>query len=484
MQRGRHWAAVLAALLTVGTFAGCGSGHLVKLDPQNPVSIEIWHHYNGPQKAAFDEMIVDFNQTVGAEKGIVVMAFSQGTVTQLAQKIVDAADQREGAGHMPDAFTAQANLAYEMDQRNLVASLDGYLTQREWEAYIPAYLAEGRMGAQGDIKIFPIAKSTEIMMINKTDWDAFAADTGAQLDELATVEGLVRVAQRYYEWTDASTSAPEDGKAFFGRDAMANYMLIGSRQLGVELFSIHDGALVLNLDKDVMRKLWDNYYLPYINGYFTANGRFRSDDIRTGDILALVGSTSGAAYFPQKVMVSGTQSDPIEVQVMPAPLFEGGQKYAVQQGAGMVVTKSTQEKEYAAVVFLKWFTDSARSAEFCIESGYLPVRKDANTQAVLQEAMAKDANLAENLKKVLPVAAEVVNTHQMYASQAFDNGDAVRNVLETALQEQAETDRAKVQEAIRAGKSRQQAVEAFATDAHFDQWYEALQQKLKQAAGQ
>ena len=98
--------------------------------------------------------------------------------------------------------------------------------------------------------------------------------------------------------------------------------------------------------------------------------------------------------------------------------------------------------------------------------------------------MAKSAGLTENLQKTLPVAVEVVNTHQMYTNQAFQNGNAARNVLETALQDQAETDRAKVQDAIRAGKSRAQAVAEFASDAHFDAWYEDLQRKLEQVVGQ
>ena len=33
----------------------------------------------------------------------------------------------------------------------------------------------------------------------------------------------------YYDWTDAQTPEPDDGKALFGRDAMANYMLVGAR---------------------------------------------------------------------------------------------------------------------------------------------------------------------------------------------------------------------------------------------------------------
>lgn len=91
------------------------------------------------------------------------------------------------------------------------------------------------------------------------------------LADLETFEGITATARAYYAWTDSLTDAPDDGKAFFGRDAMANYCIIGSRQLGAEVFG--DGTLVP--DKDVFRRLWDNYYVPYINGWFTASGRFR-----------------------------------------------------------------------------------------------------------------------------------------------------------------------------------------------------------------
>ena len=71
--------------------------------------------------------------------------------------------------------------------------------------------------------IFPTAKSTQILVLNKTDWDVFAAETGASYGDLADMDGLVETAKRYYEWTDAKTpDVPDDGKALFGRDAMAN----------------------------------------------------------------------------------------------------------------------------------------------------------------------------------------------------------------------------------------------------------------------
>ncbi len=39
----------------------------------------------------------------------------------------------------------------------------------------------------------------------------------------------------------------------FGRDALANYIIIGSKQLGVEIFSVKDGKVTLNIDEKVMK---------------------------------------------------------------------------------------------------------------------------------------------------------------------------------------------------------------------------------------
>ena len=42
------------------------------LNPKSPVTITIWHYYNGAQKTSFDELVKEFNETVGREKGIAV----------------------------------------------------------------------------------------------------------------------------------------------------------------------------------------------------------------------------------------------------------------------------------------------------------------------------------------------------------------------------------------------------------------------------
>ncbi|WP_417089502.1 extracellular solute-binding protein [Eubacterium maltosivorans] len=467
----------LATLLVLSvTLAGCSASPAtkVKLSPDDPVSLEVWHYYNGPQKEAFDEMVAEFNDTVGMEKGITVEAFNKGNVNELTDAVLASANKKVGADEVPDIFAGYADTAYQVDKLGMVASLDSYLTKKEIEEYIPSYIEEGRFDSEENLKIFPFAKSMEVMMINKTDWDKFASATGASLDSLNTIEGLTDTAKKYYDWSG--------GKAFFNRDAMANYMIIGSKQLGVEIFEVKNGEVTFNLDKDVMRKLWDNYYIPFINGYFASYGRFASDDAKTGDIIALVGSSSGATYYPSKVTVSDTESYPIETVVMQAPEFKDGEKVAVQQGAGMVVVKSDERKEYASTVFLKWLTEAKRNIDFSITSGYLPVKKEANTREMLETAMEEAGGnaISDNLAKTLPVAVDITNNNELYTNKAFEGGTNARNILEASMKKKAIADAEAVKAAVASGTAKEAAVAAYNNDEHFNQWYENLKKELEE----
>ena len=71
-----------------------------------------------------------------------------------------------------------------------------------------------------------------------------------------------------------------------------------------------------------------------------ASGRFRSDDIKIGSILAYIGSNSSATYFPTQVMLSDTESHAIELKVLPKPHFEGGKKSLSSRVPGMLVRQS------------------------------------------------------------------------------------------------------------------------------------------------
>jgi len=464
---------LIAAVLALSALTGCGT----EAEEQESITISVWTYYNGAQLTAFNELITEFNKTVGAEKGIYVQGSSFGSVGDLETNVMDAAKGKVGAEEIPDIYGAYADTAYAMDQMGLVADLRPYFTDEELERYIPGYIEEGSFSESGSIKIFPIAKSTELFLLNKTDWDVFAEATGARLEDLETIESLTQTAQKYYEWTDSLTPEKNDGRALFGRDAMANYLIIGSMQLGDEIFHVEDGVMTLHFERDTARKLWDNYYVPFIKGYFAASGRFRSDDAKTGNILSFVGSSSGATFFPKSISVNDKESYEIEMKVLPCPEFEGSEGYAVQQGAGLVVTAKDEKRVAAAVEFLKWFTQDEQNVSFSTNSGYMPVTKTGNTPDAVLKNFPEGSN--DVMRAILTVGIETVNSNTLYTPKAFRGGSDARKVLEYSMSDLAAQDRATVVERLAEGQSLEQATEDFTSDEYFDEWYEETLSALK-----
>lgn len=476
----RRLAAFAAAAALVLGLVGCGGAQSTAQGNTEPVNLSVWTYYNGDQLESFNKLVDTFNNTVGKEKNITVESYSQGSVNDLETQVMAAAQGKVGASAMPNIFMAYADTAYAMDQMGELADLAPYFTDEERAAYVDSYLTEGDFDDSGSIKIFPVAKSTELLFLNDTDWKLFAAATGARYSDLETVEGLVKTAEAYYNWTDAQTDTSNDGKALFGRDAIANYMLIGAKELGDTIFDVKDGKMTMGLSEDVARKLWDNYYVPYIKGWAAASGRFRSDDIKIGSILAYIGSNSSATYFPTQVMLSDTESHDIELKVLPTPHFEGCEKVSVQQGAGMAVAKTTDAEVEASVVFLKWFTQPENNIAFAVGSGYLPVTHAANDMdAIHSSGLA----LTGNMENVLTEAVEAVNTNEMYTTKAFEGGTDARSKLGYSMIDLATADRATVEERLAAGESAEEAEAGFLTDEYFEAWYQSLCDALSQYEG-
>lgn len=459
---------LMAAVLLLGAFTGCRSSDkkvkVVKLDPNNPTAITVWHYYNGAQRAAFDRLVSEFNATVGKEQGIYVEGKSQGSVSDLEQAVTDAIEGKVGAEDMPDIFASYSDVAYAALNTVGLADLTQYFTQDEINKYVDGYIQEGYLNKDGALYLFPTAKSTEITMINETAWEPFAERTGVTKDQLLTDEGIVEVAKKYYEWSG--------GKAFYGRDSMANYFVIGMKQQGTEIFEVTQDGVKLNADKEKIRRLWDNWYVPTVSGWFANYGRFRSDDVKTGDIIAYTGSSSSSMYFPDYVETA-EGSETIDYDILNAPIIEGGENVKVQQGAGMAVTKSDEAHEYAACVFLKWFTETENNYKFVCESSYMPVTKESHSAEALDKAL-RDSGLEINQKAYdcLKMVISDDEDCEYYTTSAFANGAAARKVLDYNLSDKAKADLEEINAQVAAGRTREEAVAPYVTDEAFDRWYE------------
>ena len=212
----RFWVLVcVAAAAAAMLLGGCGSKNKVKLIRITRLPLQSGIIITGPSRRPLIPLVKEFNDTVGMKEGIFVKSTGKGDVNQLEESVRSALKKEVGSDEAPDIFSSYADTAYEIQQMGYLADLSSYLTEDEISEYVDSYVEEGRIGKGNQLFIFPTAKSSEILMLDKTDWDKFAAATGAELSSLSTMEGLAETAKEYYEWTDSLTPAVEnDGKAF------------------------------------------------------------------------------------------------------------------------------------------------------------------------------------------------------------------------------------------------------------------------------
>lgn len=458
--------------------ASCGS-NLPRLSRDKPVSLGIWHHYLGEQKVMFDRMVAEFNSTMGAQMGITVKAYSMDNTGDIHNKLMASATGEPGSLEFPDMATAYPGTAFTLYKMGKLAPIDHYMTEEELNKYVPGFLEEGRLTADSGTVIFPVVKSTEVLYINYTFYteflDAYNMSTDNKLSEdmLSTFEGIRKTAEAYYEWTDARTpDIPNDGRALYGFDAASNFAVIGFRQLGSDFFAVNgDNTGDIDFNNPDMEAIWKEYYEPMVKGWYGAYSFYRSEDVQTGDLVMYVGSTAGAGFFPQTVTFADNTKRDIELKALPYPVLENGKNAAVQQGAGVIVTKSEPFKEYASVVFLKWLTEPERNTDFVLKTGYLPVTKEA-TDKLLPEILSEYESNPEyrNVLKVIRTTLDMLKKYELYTYKPFDSSDDIRYSFEDKLISFTKDAREEFLSTLKNGADSDKDSAGIVSDRRFDQF--------------
>ena len=291
-------AAVVAAVLGLG---GCMAGDGKKEDEGKPVVVVLWHAYNAVAKSVFDDLVMEFNETVGMEQGIIVEPVGYGSSNELDDVLYASASHVIGSDPLPDIFASYPDSAHRLDGIVPLVHLDDYFSEEELDAYRPEFLKEGIWEGDGICRMIPVAKSTEILYLNETDWERFAGDTGADKEMLKTWEGLAQAAGMYYEWSG--------GSPFLGMNAFNDFASLTAAQLGEGIRWTQDGS-EFNYSRDTARRVWDAYYVPHIKGWYESR-TYNQDGIKSGRLMAYIGSSAGAGFFPQVVIEEEKQSHPI-----------------------------------------------------------------------------------------------------------------------------------------------------------------------------
>lgn len=409
---------LLALLLLAGQLSGCASPG-ARLDPKDPVTVTMWHNYGGDMQQTMDTLIDEFNSTVGKEQGVKIDVTAISSSAELNESLTMIANDDPGAPDMPDIFTGYPKIAVQFQAKDMLVNLDSYFTADELSAYVDEFIAEGRL-SDGGLYVFPIAKSTEILYLNQTLFDAFAAETGARADQLATFEGIASLAKQYYEWTDAQTPDIEhDGKQFYSSDAWFNVAEVGMAQLGQNIL---DDAGALSLNHDAYTHIFNTLYAPAAEGGFAIYDGYSSDLSKTGDLVCSTGSSAGILFYGDTITYADGTVEPVEYSILPYPTFEGGEKTALQRGGGLMVAKSDEKTEYAAAIFIKWLTAARQNMTFISRTGYLPVTKQA-----FEQEMPTHLETVEDIrvKKMLTAVLSMYDTYNFFTAPNTADFDAV-----------------------------------------------------------
>lgn len=355
-------AILLSFVILMTCFSGCGQGSTA-LSPENPVTLTMWHVYGSQTKSPLNDVISEFNQTVGKEKGITINVESVTSSSAIDKALSASANGEPGAANMPDLFTAYPRVV-ELIGKERLLSWDDYFSEKELSAFQQNFLSEGYFDEE--LLMLPVAKSAEAFYLNKTLFDRFCAATGVSIESMSTFNGVFDAARKYYDWSD--------GQNFMQINDYYNYAYVGMKAYNAEL--VRNGRL--RLDDDAFRTIWTPLAKTAIYGGICLEDGYAAARWKTAEIIANTGSTADVLYQPDVVIYADNTTESIESIALPYPTFTDNSSGVIYRGGGLFAVKSSDErKNQAAYIFAKWLTEKEHNLDFVTNAGYLPVTTEA-----------------------------------------------------------------------------------------------------------
>ena len=400
-------AILLCFVILMTCFSGCRQSSTV-LSPENPVTLTMWHVYGSQTKSPLNDVINEFNQTVGKEKGITINVESVTSSSAIDKALSASANGEPGADTMPDLFTAYPRVVELIGEERLL-SWNDYFSAQELTVFHKDFLAEGYFDE--DLLMLPVAKSAEAFYLNKTLFDRFSAAAGITADSLNTFDGVFEAARKYYDWSN--------GQNFMQINDYYNYVYVGMKANNAEF--VRNGRL--RLDDDAFKTIWTPFAETAIYGGICLEDGYAAARWKTVEIIANTGSTADVLYQPDEVIHSDNTTEAIESIALPYPTFTDNTAGVIYRGGGLFAVKSSDErKNQAACIFAKWLTEKEHNLDFVTNAGYLPVTTEAF------DALFNDFSMIEkeSYRSVYRAVDTMLEDYSFYALPLYDGASGIQ----------------------------------------------------------
>lgn len=337
----------------------CACGESSPFYPKDPVVLIMWHVYGEQATSPMDDLVEEFNRTVGAEQGVFVSVTNKANSATIGKLLLDAQSGRSG-DDMPDLFTANASNAIELGVESLL-DWNTVLTEEELSAFVPEFLADGTVGQH--LSVLPLSKSTHLLMICGTGFAPFSEATGVRYEDLATWDGFYAAAGKYHDFADHTP--------FCAMDYPLRSIELHAMEHSDE--PVYEGEWY-NFENTALKESFLQFARALAQGHVVVSNLYSNTQVMTGSVLSGLGSSAAILYYNDTVTYPDTTSYPMDLHVVPMPMADNGKALMTQAGVGLCAAKTTEQKAEAAALFARWLTEAERNLGFVTASGYMPVK--------------------------------------------------------------------------------------------------------------
>jgi multiple sugar transport system substrate-binding protein len=394
-------ALMVVALLAVG-LAAFGQS-LASVDPSG-ATITYWYQHATSKDTAMKALIAEFN--TNNPWGITVQGEYAGGYNDIYNKMVAAI----AANKPPDLVVAYQNQAAGYQVSDALTNLEPYVKDPKWGLgrdyadYVAGFITQDVNKQFGGQRLgFPPNRSIEVMYYNITWLKAL----GATVPPVTwpAFEALCKKATNTAKGTYGYSLDPFDASHLYAFVVSFGGEIAKPDGTGYQ-FNTPQMKSVMTL----MKRLYDG-------GYAKKNAKQYDYQNEFGNSQALfsISSTSGINYYDSVVKASKA---PFDWSVAAVPQAVATAKPAIDlYGASVSVPKTTPEKQLAAWLFIKWFSEPEQQARWAVISGYFPVRKAA--EPLLKDYLAKN--------KIYAAGWKLLNSASLRSEPPYAGYDLVRD---------------------------------------------------------
>jgi sn-glycerol 3-phosphate transport system substrate-binding protein len=338
-----------------------------------PVELTVWYPLptEGALKEAMDALVVKYNKSQSKVKVTMVLT---GNYADNYTKILAAA----AANNLPDAAMVELFQIPKLATANQVLALDTLAKDPDFKFDDMAKALLGNSYYDNKLYSIPWQRSTTMMFYNKDAFKAAGLDpakpptTWEETQKIAP-KLLVKQGETVTQWPVMGTLA---GDWFFEGQLTAYGGTFLSADGKTAAYNSAAAVKGLTIWNDMTKKD------KTLNMRGGAEFGAVTNDFIAGKAAMLIHS-----IFSRAAIEKGAKFD---WGVAAVPGGDAGPALAAGGGNFVIFAKTTPEKQKAAWEFIKWMTAAENTANYAINSGYLPVRESALKDPAMVEYLGKN----------------------------------------------------------------------------------------------